>query len=215
MTNLAEYDALVFSGVGDYIKYFDKDDLLQAGREGLVKACKKYDETRNIKFSTYAYKYILGEVVKYIRGASSVKVSRDLIKLNGSVERAKDLMRQRLGREPSIEEVSLFLDVDVGQIEEAVLATSEVSSLDATYDIDGEGSEFYNSIGTTDQDMDLEFIDLRSEISKLDSEERDLIISRYYYDLTQQETSNVLGISQVQTSRKEKKVLEKLRQRLT
>lgn len=215
MTSLAEYDALVFSVVGDYVKYFDRDDLLQAGREGLVKAYKKYDESRNIKFSTYAYKYILGEVVKYIKGASPVKVGKDLIKLNSSVECAKDLMRQRLGREPSIEEVSLFLEVDVKQIEEAALATSDVKSLDATYDIDGEGSEFYNSIGTTDQNMDLDFLDLRSEISKLDSEERDLIISRYYYDLTQQETSSVLGISQVQTSRKEKKVLEKLRQRLT
>lgn len=215
MINLAEYDGLIFSIIKDYVKYFDKDDLLQVGREGLVKAYKKYDSSRNIKFSTYAYKYILGEVAKYIREDSSVKVSKDLIKLNRSVEKAKDLMRQRLGREATMEEVGLFLEVDLKQIEEASMATSDVKSLDCTCDIDGEGSEFYNSIGKYDQNMDLDLIDLRSEIERLDGLEKDLIISRYYYDLTQQETSSILGISQVQTSRKEKKVLEKLKSRLT
>lgn len=212
MEKLLEYEGLVGSIIKRYSKYFDRDDLYQAGMMGLINASKNFDGEQGIKFSTYAYYYVLGEIKKYVRENGLIKVSRDLIKLNQSVEKAKEAMRQRLGREPTTTEVSLFLEIDEEKIEEASIATQDIKSLDSAYDTDS--NEFYNSIKSYDPGMNVDVLDLRCEIDKLDSEEKDLIIARYYDDWTQKEVSDKLGISQVQVSRKEGKILKKLRQRL-
>ena len=208
MDNILEYENLIYKMISQY-KSFDKEDLYQVAMMGLMKAQKNYKESENTKFSTYAYYYILGEINNYITASNPVKVSRDLLRLNKSLEQAKEVMRQRLKREPTTEELSIFLEEPLEKIEEASLATRQVESLDYAYE--EENMDLYNSIGTEEIGMNDEILDLKNAIYSLPQEEQQLIIARYFNDLTQQETSKTLGMSQVQVSRKETKILEKLK----
>lgn len=208
MDNILEYENLIYKMISQY-KSFDKEDLYQVAMMGLMKAKKNYKESENTKFSTYAYYYILGEINNYITASNPVKVSRDLLRLNKSLEQAKEVMRQRLKREPTTEELSIFLEEPVEKIQEATLATRQVESLDYAYE--EENMDLYNSIGTEEIGMNDDILDLKNAISTLSKEEQQLIIARYFDDLTQQETSKTLGMSQVQVSRKETKILEKLK----
>lgn len=209
MEELLNYEGLVYGIIQRYTKYFEKDDLYQAGMVGLINAYHNFDSSQGTKFSTYAYYYVLGEVRKFVREAGLVKVSSDLVKLNQSIEKVREVMSQRLEREPTTTEISLFLEVDEEKIEEARVAALDVRSLD--YSVDEELPEFYNSVAAFDTETTPDILDLRSEIAKLPEEEKSLIIARYYEDMTQSEASRELGISQVQVSRKEGKILEKLR----
>lgn len=211
MDNLLEYENLVFSIISKYGNYFDKEDLYQVGMIGLIDAYKHFDESVGVKFSSYAYYYILGEVTKFVRENRSVKVSKDFIKINSSIEKCRDMMRQRLGREPTDTEISLFLEIDEDKISEVRNSMQEVKSLDFTYD---EDVSLYNSVMCFDNETSASVLDLKSELSKLSEEEKALINARYYQEMTQSEASKELGISQVQVSRKEGKILEKLRCRL-
>lgn len=209
MEELLNYEGLVYGIIQRYTKYFEKDDLYQVGMIGLINAYHNFDSTQGTKFSTYAYYYVLGEVRKYVREAGLVKVSSDLVKLNQCIEKTSEQMSQRLGREPTTTELSLFLEIDEEKIEEARVAALDVKSLD--YSVDEALPEFYNSVASYDKETSPEILDLRREISRLSDEEKNLIVARYYEDMTQSETSRELGISQVQVSRKEGKILEKLR----
>lgn len=209
MEELLNYEGLVYGIIQRYTKYFEKDDLYQVGMIGLINAYHNFDSTQGTKFSTYAYYYVLGEVRKYVRESGLVKVSSDLVRLNQSIEKASEQMSQRLGREPTTTELSLFLEIDEEKIEEARVAALDVKSLD--YSVDEALPEFYNSVASYDKETSPEILDLRRELSRLSDEEKNLIVARYYEDMTQSETSRELGISQVQVSRKEGKILEKLR----
>ena len=209
MEELLNYEGLVYGIIQRYTNYFDRDDLYQVAMIGLINAYHNFDSNQGTKFSTYAYYYVQGEVKKYVRDSGLVKVSSDLIKLNQSIEKVREHMSQKLGREPSITELSLFLEVDEEKIEEARVAALDVKSLD--YSFEDDSTELYNSVASYDRDTDPRVLDLKTEISKLPEEEKHLIVARYFNDMTQSESSRELGISQVQVSRKEGKILEKLR----
>lgn len=209
MEKLLDYEGLVYGIIQRYTKYFEKDDLYQVGMIGLINAYHNFDSSQGTKFSTYAYYYVLGEVRKYVRESGLVKVSSDLVKLNQCIEKTSEQMSQRLGREPTTTELSLFLEIDEEKIEEARVAALDVKSLD--YSVDEALPEFYNSVASYDKETSPEILDLRRELSRLSDEEKNLIVARYFEDMTQSETSRELGISQVQVSRKEGKILEKLR----
>ncbi|MDO5393281.1 MAG: sigma-70 family RNA polymerase sigma factor [Mycoplasmatota bacterium] len=211
MDDLLEYENLVYSIIGKYGNYFDREDLYQVGMMGLIDAKEHFDESFGVKFSSYAYYYIVGEVTKFVRENRSVKVSKDMVKLGQQIERTRDIMRQRLGREPTDTEVSLFMEIDEDKIIDVRVAMQEVQSLDFAYD---EDVTLYNSVMSFDNGTSADVLDLRREIGKLDQEEQELIKKRYYQEMTQSEASKCLGMSQVQVSRKEGKVLQKLRQRL-
>ena len=211
MEEILQYENLIYSIIRKYSN-FDKDDMYQVGMLGLINAYKNYDKKLNVKFSTYAYFYIIGEIKKYIRESSTIKISRELIKLNKSIEKAKDIMRQRLKKEPTIKELSQFLEIEEEKIKEAQLATEKVKSLDYSYD--DESYELYNSIKTEDKTTRPDILDLKNELMNLKEEEKELIIDRYFNEFTQKETSKHLGISQVQVSRKETKILQKLKSNL-
>ena len=203
MEEILDYEGMLYSIISKYPKRYDKDDLYQVAMLGLIDAHKHYDESFNTKFSTYAYYYIVGEVNKYIRESSSLKVSRNLIDLNKKVIKTKELMSQKLGREPTNLEISLYLEVDEEIVDNAIVACSEVSQME------NEDVNSYDNITSST------ILDLREEIKKLPKTEKNLIMARYYDELTQSETSKILGISQVQVSRKEKKVLQKLKSNLS
>jgi RNA polymerase sporulation-specific sigma factor len=202
MDELLEYDGLIYSIISKYKKY-DREDLYQVAMIGLIDALKHYDSKYITKFSSFAYYYIVGEVNKYIRENSSLKVSRNLVELKKKIIKAKEVMSQKLGRVPTNLEISLYLEVDEKLVDEALISTDQVTSLEDSY------------FETTSYDnTSAEVLDLKNELEKLSEDERRLIYSRYFEELTQSETSNVLGISQVQVSRNETKILNKLKTRL-
>lgn len=207
MDNVLEYEKLIYKMISKY-KNFDQEDLYQVAMLGLMNAKRNYKPDENTKFSTYAYYYILGEINTYIKASNPVKISQDLLRLKGSLTHAKEAMTQRLRREPTIEELSVFLEVPMDKIEEAMIATSAVESLDYTYD---DENDLYNSFGQQETQMTEDFLDLKNAVQNLPKEEQALIVARYYEGLTQQETSETLGMSQVQVSRKESKILQKLK----
>lgn len=211
---ISDYEKLVYSIINKYCFFGEIDDLYQVGMMGLLKACENYKSEYNAKFSTYAHTYILGEVLKYIRDNKALRTSRDLIKLNSRIEKTRELLSQKLMREVSNLEIANFLEVDVLLVDEAIIACNHVKSLD--YELNDEGKELnlYDSIVYDEKGYNSEIIDLKDSLSSLDEEEKKIIKYRYYDDKTQSEVSNELGMSQVQVSRKEAKILQKLRRDL-
>lgn len=187
------------------------EDLFQVGVIGLLKAKANYNTSSNTKFSSYAYTWILGEIIKYVRENNQIKVSTDLIKLHKSIIRAKELLTQKLCREPSISELSSYLEIPEQKIIEAINANQEVKSLDYNFD---EDINLYDSIKVEEKSFKEELIDLRNALNKLSEVEKRLIIDRYFNDLTQSETSKNLNMTQVQVSRTEQKILSKLKDKL-
>ena len=208
------YEKLVYSIINKYSFFGEIDDLYQVGMMGLLKACENYNSEFNTKFSTYAHTYILGEVLKYIRDNKAVRTSRDLIRLNSRIEKAREILSQKLMREVSNSEIASFLEIDEKLVDEAIIASNHVKSLD--YELNDEGKELnlYDSIMYDEKGFDSEIIDLKDSLESLDEEERRLIRYRYFDDKTQSEISSELGISQVQVSRKEAKILQKLKKDL-
>lgn len=200
MDTILDYEGLIYSVINKYPSRFDHDDLFQAGMLGLVDAYKHFDPSVSVKFSTYAYYYIVGEVNKYIRESCSLKISKDLINLKKKILQVTDIMTQKLGRVPSSLELSLYLDVPLEDVDSAIIATDEITSIDEKYD----SLKYFDNINA-------DLLDLRDSIDKLSDDERNLIIARYYDGMTQNEASKILGISQVQVSRNEAKILKKLR----
>ena len=188
--------------------------MFQVGCIGLINAYKKYDESFNTKFTTYAYPFILGEMNSYVKRDRGIKVSRDISRINSSIEKASILLTQKLMREPSISEISSFLEIDECLVVDAMISRYPMVSFDSTISSDGKDITLLDIIPNVES-MDMNtLVALREELSKLSDEEKEIINNRYLKDLTQSEVAEVLGISQVQVSRKEQKVLSKLRNNL-
>lgn len=209
-----DYDKLIYSIINKYSFFGDIDDLYQVGVIGLLKACDNYDSSFNTKFSTYAHTYILGEVLKYIRDNKVVRVNRDLIRLSSKVERVREVLNQKLMREVTNNEIADFLGIDEKLIDDAVISSNFVRSLD--YELNDEGRELnlYDSVKYEEKGFDGDLMDLRDSLDNLDEEERKIIKYRYFDDRTQSDVSIELGMSQVQVSRKETKILQKLKKDL-
>ena len=209
---LVDNEKLVYSIINKFRGYFDMDDLYQVGMIGLINASKNFNKSEGVKFSTYAYTYVFGEVNKYIRENNNIKIGKDAIRLKKSIEKAKDIMRQKLLREPTTLEVSLFLDMPLEKVIEIESIKQETKSLD--YIGEEDSNSLYNKVSFENKEIDPEILDLKTELENLDNDEKKLIYSRYYLDMTQQETSKEMGMSQVQVYRKEAKIFKKLKSRL-
>lgn len=193
-----------FSGRG--IEY---DDLYQAGCIGLIKATDAFDGERGVCFSTYAVPVIMGEIRRLFRDGGAVKVSRSVKELGMKITREKQIMEQSLCREPTVSELAAALSVTCEEITEAMCAAQPTVSL--TRDDDGEVSETdLPTISAEEEISDRLLID--SALDKLEDNEKQLVIYRYYEYLTQSQTAQKLSMTQVQVSRAEKKILKKLRE---
>lgn len=210
---IKDEEKLIYSIIKKYSNYYDKDDLYQVAIIGLDKACKSYKIEENTKFSTYAYNWIKWEILDYIRKDRNIKISKDVISLNKKIDLVKEKMTQKLQREPTTLELSLMLDIDEEKIIEVKRQIELVKSLDYCLN-EEEDMNLYDYIKNEEKSYDADIQDLRISINELDEDEQKLIKSRYYNDMTQQETSEILGMSQVQVYRKEKKILKKLEKRL-
>lgn len=211
--DLQEYEGRIVAYASKFRYYYDMDDLIQVGRIGLLNALDHYDPSQNTKFSSYAFLYIKGEILKYVRENKNIKISKELSSLVKPIERAREVLRQRLQKEPTIDEVSHFLEIDRSVIEEVMLSQEFVRSLDYVLNEDDEGKEMnlYHTLAYEEVGYDADVLDLKQAVEDLDEEERKLISCRYFEDMTQSETSKVLGVNQVKVSREETKILKKLR----
>lgn len=193
-----------FAGRG--IEY---DDLYQAGCIGLIKATDAFDEQRGLCFSTYAVPVIMGEIRRLFRDGGAVKVSRSVKELGLKISREKQIMEQKLCREPTVSELAEKLGVSLEEITEAMCASQPTVSL--TRDDDGESCETdLPTVSTEDEISDRLLLDAAFE--KLDETEKRIVTYRYYEYLTQSKTAELMNMTQVQVSRAEKKILLKLRE---
>lgn len=213
MNNIAdiilENEGLIYGIINKYKNYFELDDLYQVAVIGMIKAYKNYNQNYNVKFTSYAYPYILGEVIKYVNEFRSIKLSKNTKLLFSKILKAKEILTQRMMKEPTIYELSLFLEIDESLIEETLIANSTIDSLDKIISEDDKNLELYDKLGYCDRSI--ENYQLLYELEKLSEEERRIIQARYYEDMSQKEVGDALGMYQVEVSRKEKKILQKLK----
>lgn len=196
-----------FSGKG--IEY---EDLFQAGCMGLVKAFDAFDRERGVCFSTYAVPVILGEMKRLFRDGGTVKVSRSLKELSLKTTREREIFVIKEGREPTVSELAKILSVSDLEVTEALCAAAPVISLTAGED---EGGGQVDVPVDSPEEQITERLSVIKAVSDLDEQDRKIIRLRYYENQTQTQTAKVLGMTQVQVSRREKKILEILRKELT
>lgn len=195
-----------FSGRGTEL-----DDMYQLGCVGFLKAVEGFDLEYGTKFSTYAVPKIAGEIRRFLRDDGTVKVSRVLKERSVMVKSARSKLVSTLGREPTVEEIAEQTGLTAEQIAAAETATAAVESIQQENGEEGFTLESVLSDSEPEEAM-LEKISLKQAISKLSDREGLVIKLRYYHGLTQERVSRVLGVSQVQVSRIEKKALSRLKQ---
>lgn len=200
---------LVWSVVQRFInRGYDPDDLFQIGCIGLLKSIDKFDLSYDVRFSTYAVPMIIGEIQRFIRDDGSVKVSRSLKELGNKIRKKRDELTKEMGRTPTINELAIELDLPPEDIVHAQEAAKLPHSIHETvYENDGDPITLLDQIA----DQDTKWFDklaLQEVISSLEERERLIVYLRYYKDKTQSEVAERLGISQVQVSRLEKKILD-------
>lgn len=194
------------------------EDLFQIGCIGLIKSVDKFDPSFNVRFSTYAVPMILGEIRRFFRDDGAIKVSRSLKELSLKAKDAGEKLEQTLGRPPTINELAQALEEEPEQVVHALEASRVPESLFREFE-DDEGSEnrLIDKIVSEqngDESDTVERISLYSAIRQLNTREKKLIWLRYYAGQTQQNVAQKLGISQVQVSRLEKKILDNLKGKL-
>ena len=209
---IVENEGLIYKIINKYRNYFELEDLYQVGVIGLIKASKTYNSNYGAKFTSYAYPFILGEVIKYINEYRNIKISKDTAKLYARILKGIEVLSQKLMKMPSNFELSLFLEIDESIIEEVLLANQTVESLDRIISEDDKNLELYNKFGYCD--YSIENYPLISELEKLPPLERAIIRARYYENLSQTETGKSLGMYQMEVSRREKKILAKLKEKI-
>lgn len=192
-------------------KGIEYDDLFQAGCLGLVKAIDNFDESRGLCLSTYAVPVILGEIKRLFRDGGAIKVSRSLKELSLKAVRESAEFLSRNGREPTVSELAEILGTDRETTAQALEAAQIPMSL--TSDDENGNSQIDIPVEAPDEKL-TEVISLKNEIEKLPERDREIILLRFFQNKTQTQTAKVLGMTQVQISRREKKILEFLRSRL-
>ena len=196
---------------------YSKEDLYQIGCIGLIKAIKRFDINFNVKITTYSVPYIIGEIKRFIRDDGPIKISRSIKELTYKINEIQRQAINENGEELGILELAKKLNVEKEEIVVALESSKKLESIDAEiYDEDNGGESKIARI-TTNKDESNTIIDklcVKELISGLEGREKQIIILRYYKDKTQTEVAKMLGISQVQVSRIEKKILMEMRKQI-
>lgn len=198
---IKDYEWIIFNIVSRYKGLYSFDDLYQAGSIGLIKAYKKYNSNMNTKFSSYAYKYVFGEVIDFIKSDRNINVSEEYISLYKKYLSVIELLSNKYNREVSFSEVCIFMNID----EKYMLSIIEVVSFTIS------SNELLYEESNDDRDNIINNIILSSELDLLSEDDRNIIEYRYFKDYTQSETAYELGISQVMVSRREKLILQRIK----
>ena len=196
---------------------YEYEDIYQIGCMGLVKAINNFDDKYNVKFSTYAVPMIIGEIKRFLRDDGIIKVSRNVKSLAKKLHFDKEALTKKLNRDPSIEELAEFSGIDK---EEILFALESSASMQYLYEVihqdDGSPVLLIDKLSENAvEDKNItEKIALKEALRNLDTKSRQIIVLRYFKDKTQIQVAKMLGISQVQVSRIEKKVLQEMRKQL-
>jgi RNA polymerase sporulation-specific sigma factor len=188
----------------------DFEDLVQIGSIGLMKAVKNYDLSSGNRFSTYAVPLITGEIKKHLRDDGIIKVSRELKRISSLVAKKRQEYVKEHGEEPSVSVLASLCDlseIDVANACEATLPTLSFSEPEGDTTLE-------NLIGSDNITAAVEKISLRQAMLCLKHDEREIIFNRYFLNKSQKETGELLGMTQVMVSRKEKKIIEKMRKEM-
>lgn len=205
LVRASAYRLLRYAGSGT-----DYEDLCQIGSIGLLKALRRFDTGRGVVFSTYAVPMIIGEMRKFLRDDGPVKVGRKLREQYLKIRKADESLTARFLRSPTLSELEAETGMSREDIVLAYDAVSAPESLDSTIDADGNIS-LSDTVSDGGAMPDIDRMALKEGLKMLCGDERKLISLRYFLSKTQQETAEILGMTQVQVSRREKKIIEKLR----
>lgn len=200
-----------FSGRG-----YELEDLFQIGSIGLMKAIDKFDTSFEVKFSTYAVPMIAGEIKRFLRDDGMIKVSRSIKELGTRVRAVREELTFRLGREPTMDEIAGELGVSREEAAASLEAGAEVESLNRPADSTDEQSACLMDRLTGEDNREEEILNrmvLNDLMEGLEEEKREIITRRYFYEETQTQIAEKMGISQVQVSRMEKRILKEMRSR--
>ncbi|MGN0298417.1 MAG: SigF/SigG family RNA polymerase sporulation sigma factor [Lachnospiraceae bacterium] len=196
----------------------EMEDLVQIGSIGLIKAIDKFDTGFGVCFSTYAVPMIAGEIRRFLRDDGMIRVSRSLKETGLKIRLAQEKLSKNLGREPTVEEVAKEAGISCEELATAMEANAEIESLSQTiYQGDGQDITWMERLEQerNDNEILINRLTLKQLIEKLPEKERKIIIMRYFMDCTQSQIAAQLGISQVQVSRLEKRILKQMRGEIT
>lgn len=197
---------------------YEADDLFQIGCIGLIKAIKKFDDNYDVRFSTYAVPMIMGEIKRFIRDDGIIKVSRSLKETANKARIVKEMLTKKLGREPTVHELADKLKIEVEDLIMALEANHAPESLYSTlHEGDNSPILLIDRIdeGTDEESEVINKIALKQVLDTLKPREKQIIILRYFKEKTQTQIAKMLGISQVQVSRIEKKILSQMKKKIT
>ena len=214
-TLFEENTGLIYSVARRFLgRGVEMEDLFQIGSIGLLKAVDKFDPAFEVKFSTYAIPMILGELKRFFRDDGMIKVSRSIKENQHRVYLAREKIEKELGREPSLKEIAEMLEMPPEEVAMTMDSAAEVESLYRTvYQSEGTVISLIDKIPEKENAEEhlLNRIFLEEILGKLESSDRKLLYMRYFQDQTQTQIAEQLGVSQVQVSRMEKRILKKLR----
>ena len=214
-TLFEENTGLIYSVARRFLgRGVEMEDLFQIGSIGLLKAVDKFDPAFEVKFSTYAIPMILGELKRFFRDDGMIKVSRSIKENQHRVYLAREKIEKELGREPSLKEIAEMLEMPPEEVAMTMDSAAEVESLYRTvYQSEGTAISLIDKIPEKENAEEhlLNRIFLEEILGKLESSDRKLLYMRYFQDQTQTQIAEQLGVSQVQVSRMEKRILKKLR----
>lgn len=195
----------------------ETEDLFQIGSIGLIKAIDKFDVSFDVRFSTYAVPMIAGEIRRFLRDDGMIKVSRSVKEMGIKVNAARERLAGALGREPTLEEIAGSVGASREEVAASLEAGAQIESIDAPAPGGEETSlSLLDRISgeTGDNEEVLDRMVLKSLLRSLGAQERELIVRRYFYGQTQTKIAGLMGISQVQVSRMEKRILKQMRREL-
>lgn len=196
---------------------YEMEDLFQIGCIGLIKAIDKFDLAYEVKFSTYAVPMIMGEIKRFLRDDGMIKVSRVLKETAMRAKSVQEELREQLGREPGLEEIAKAMEICVEELAAAMESGAEIESLQKTiYQGDGNSIHLMDRLEDERDDGEkvLDRMLLKSLMDGLGEQERQVMVMRYYKEMTQTQVAKAIGTSQVQVSRMEKRILKSMREKL-
>lgn len=218
---IEENNGLIWSIVKRfYGRGHEPEDLYQIGCLGFIKSIKRFNTDFEVKLSTYAVPYMIGEIKRYIRDDGPVKVSRSIKDLGIKIRELQREKMNKQGREPKIQEIAKELKVDLEDVILAMEATNSVESIEGTKHInnkDGKSISLLDTLSTENNEEEsiTNKLTIGQLIKDLKDREKEIILLRYYKEKTQAQVAKILGISQVQVSRLERKILENMRRKMT
>lgn len=195
---------------------YENEDLFQIGCIGLIKAIRKFDTTYEVKFSTYAVPMIVGEIKRFLRDDGIIKISRNLKEISAKIRITKEIMAKELGREPTLNEIAERTKMAMDDMILAMEANIVPESLHSTV-YEGDGGSILLMDKVKDEIIGLDIEDkiaLKQILQSMEPRERQIIVLRYFKEKTQSQVAAMLGISQVQVSRIEKKILLNMRKKI-